>query len=130
MAHYGGSVAGACLATLIAGDLQESLAHQWFSQFLERSCRLIRMPEDSQRMSRSQSGDRTARTSLSDDYPILMTSESSLADLNGRMAEPVGMERFRPNLVVAGECLRGRTPGDICAWGKRSSISLSPVDAA
>jgi uncharacterized protein YcbX len=34
--------------------------------------------------------------------PVLLTSESSLADLNGRIAKPIGMNRFRQNLVIEG----------------------------
>jgi hypothetical protein len=34
--------------------------------------------------------------------PILLTSEASLVDLNGRIAKPIRMNRFRQNLVVEG----------------------------
>ena len=39
--------------------------------------------------------------SFADGAPILLISTGSLADLNGRLAEPVTMTRFRPNIVVA-----------------------------
>lgn len=42
------------------------------------------------------------RTAFTDAMPILLTSEASLADLNRRLDAPVPMNRFRPNLVVAG----------------------------
>ncbi len=35
-------------------------------------------------------------------FPFLLISEESLADLNRRLADPLPMNRFRPNLVVAG----------------------------
>ena len=35
-------------------------------------------------------------------YPLLLASESSLADLNRRLPAPLPMNRFRPNLVVRG----------------------------
>ena len=38
--------------------------------------------------------------SFADGAPILLISTGSLADLNGRLAEPVTMTRFRPNIVV------------------------------
>lgn len=41
------------------------------------------------------------RVGFADGFPLLLTSESSLAALNARLAEPVPMERFRPNVVVA-----------------------------
>jgi uncharacterized protein YcbX len=40
--------------------------------------------------------------SFADGFPLLLISEASLADLNSRLAEPVDMRRFRPNLVVDG----------------------------
>jgi uncharacterized protein YcbX len=39
---------------------------------------------------------------FSDGYPLLVISQTSLDDLNARLAEPVGMDRFRPNIVVEG----------------------------
>ncbi|MDM7922558.1 MAG: MOSC domain-containing protein, partial [Pyrinomonadaceae bacterium] len=40
--------------------------------------------------------------SFADGYPFLLIGEGSLEDLNGRLAAPVPMNRFRPNLVVKG----------------------------
>jgi uncharacterized protein YcbX len=40
--------------------------------------------------------------SCADGFPLLLTTEASLAALNARLASPVPMLRFRPNLVVAG----------------------------
>ena len=42
------------------------------------------------------------RVSFADGFPFLLISEESLADLNRRLAQPLPMNRFRPNLVVAG----------------------------
>ena len=42
------------------------------------------------------------RVSSADGFPFLLISEESLADLNRRLAQPLPMNRFRPNLVVAG----------------------------
>ena len=39
---------------------------------------------------------------FADGYPFLLTSESSLAALNRELERPIGMERFRPNLVITG----------------------------
>src|SRR5204863_2038245 len=41
-------------------------------------------------------------SSLQDATPFHLTSETSLADLNARMAAPLPMQRFRPNIVVRG----------------------------
>jgi hypothetical protein len=46
------------------------------------------------------------RVSFADAYPLLVTTEASLRELNRRISEalgdPVPMNRFRPNLVLSG----------------------------
>ena len=42
------------------------------------------------------------RVSLADGFPLLVTTDASLAALNAALAAPVPMTRFRPNLVVSG----------------------------
>jgi len=79
--------------------------HAWLSDALGADCRLVHMPASARRPLRA--GDlhpapAGGRASFVDAFPILLATESSLADLNGRLAEPVPMARFRPNLVVAG----------------------------
>jgi len=47
-----------------------------------------------------------ALNQFSDGFPLLVASEGSLAELNARLVaaghEAVGIERFRPNIVLAG----------------------------
>jgi len=43
-----------------------------------------------------------ALTRFSDGFAVLALSRASLADLNGRLAKPLPMDRFRPNLVLDG----------------------------
>lgn len=38
---------------------------------------------------------------FADGFPLLLTGESSLADLNSRLRKPLPMARFRPNIVVS-----------------------------
>ena len=40
--------------------------------------------------------------SFADGYPFMLLGQASLDDLNSRLAEPVPMNRFRPNFVVSG----------------------------
>jgi uncharacterized protein YcbX len=40
--------------------------------------------------------------SLSDGFPLLVTTRASLDDLNRRLAHPLQMRRFRPNIVIEG----------------------------
>jgi len=72
----------------------------WFSERLERRVRLVYMPNASER--RTDEGNAKGLTSLSDAFPYLVVSQASLDELNSRLATPIGMERFRPNLVVSG----------------------------
>ena len=43
-----------------------------------------------------------SRSAFSDGYPILLASAASLRELNDRLASPVPMSRFRPNVTVDG----------------------------
>lgn len=74
----------------------------WLSNFLGLPLRLVRMGGTFRRpivKPTAQPGD---VVSFADGYPFLVLSEASLADLNSRLAQPLPMNRFRPNLVVAG----------------------------
>jgi uncharacterized protein YcbX len=77
-------------------------ADRWLSAFLGVDCRLVYMPEDVVRPVRPDYAFHGERTSFTDGFPFLLTSEASLEDLNRRLLAPVPMNRFRPNLVVAG----------------------------
>lgn len=74
----------------------------WFSERLGAALSLVFMPDDSQR----PTDDRYAKafTSLSDGFPYLIISQASLDDLNARLGstDQMDMDRFRPNLVIAG----------------------------
>ena len=83
------------------------LAAQWFSDFLGRKLRLVRFDPEEKRLSDpAWAGDIAAENAFADGFPLLVTSEASLADLNSRLAAkgvaPVTMQRFRPNLVLSG----------------------------
>lgn len=80
-------------------------ADAWFSDFLEVSCSLMRMPQSTERIvDRTYSPD-TRLVSLADGYPMLLIGTGSLEQLNEKLAEKgetaVPMERFRPNIVVS-----------------------------
>jgi MOSC domain-containing protein len=77
-------------------------AAEWFSGFLGCGCSLVYMAEDAVRPADPVFAPAGSRVSFADGFPFLLISEESLADLNRRLAEPLPMNRFRPNLVVAG----------------------------
>lgn len=74
--------------------------HAWFSERLGARCRLAHMPDAVLRPTDPLFAD--GINSLSDGYPYLIVSQPSLDDLNARLAAPLPMDRFRPNLVIAG----------------------------
>lgn len=77
-------------------------AARWFSDFLGTPCNLVHMPNDTIRPADGKYAPDGTRVSFADAFPFLLISEESLADLNRRLADPLPMNRFRPNLVVAG----------------------------
>ncbi len=88
-------------STVTADDCGDEAA-EWLTDFLGLPLRLVRMGGAFQRpivKPTAQPGD---VVSFADAYPLLIISEASLADLNSRLTDQLPMNRFRPNLVVAG----------------------------
>ncbi|MFL6446332.1 MAG: MOSC domain-containing protein [Bryobacteraceae bacterium] len=83
----------------------------WFSSFLGISCRLVYLPAEVSRYVEPPFHDGKWRVSLADAYPLLVVTEESLTFLNSKLASRIGMERFRPNLVIA-----GATPHSEDSW--------------
>jgi hypothetical protein len=83
------------------------VAAQWFSDFLGRELRLVRFDPDHRRLSSMEwTAGVEALNQFSDGFPLLVTSEASLGELNQRLVAAghgaVGIERFRPNIVLSG----------------------------
>ena len=89
--------------------LADQAAHPWFGKITGTSVRLVHLADPTTRRTNpvfSKPGDCAA---FHDGYPVSLASESSLAVLNGWIAEgplaaeqPLPMTRFRANLVVRG----------------------------
>ena len=77
-------------------------AAEWFSDFLGSPCSLVHMADEVVRPANPAFAASGVRVGFADAFPFLLISEESLADLNRRLADPLPMNRFRPNLVVAG----------------------------
>ena len=60
------------------------------------------MPEETRRLVNPLYAVGDSIVSFADGYPFHLLGESSLADLNERLASSVPMNRFRPNFVVHG----------------------------
>jgi len=77
-------------------------ADEWFSSLLGLPCLLVFMPSTAIRPVSHSSAMKTDHIAFSDAFPFLLISEASLEDLNGRLEQPVPMNRFRPNIVIRG----------------------------
>jgi uncharacterized protein YcbX len=77
-------------------------AARWFSDVLEMDCTLVYMPDSTVRPADTAYAPPGHRVSFADGFAFLLLSDESLGDLNTRMPAPLPMNRFRPNLVVAG----------------------------
>src|SRR5882757_6521665 len=73
------------------------------SAWIGRPVRLVRFDPAVRRLCNPDfAGTGGAHHSFADGYPVLVISEASLADLNGRLATPLPINRFRPNLLLSG----------------------------
>ena len=95
---------------------------EWFSAFLGRSCRLVSLPVTVVRKVEPPFDGPAWRVSLADGYPLLVVTEASLMMLNEQLRSPVGIERFRPNLVIFGTAAH-----DEDEWRR---IQVGPVELA
>ena len=109
----------------VAAFEESELVNTWFSRFLEQPVQLVRIDPDFRRVcDRRYTGDVEAITQFADGFPILVASRPALAGLNERLAAkgaaPVGIERFRPNIVI----------DDIDAHGEDFLETLTAADYA
>jgi uncharacterized protein YcbX len=89
-----------------AWDMGDAAA-LWFSEFLQAPLRLVRFDPAVRRLSSARwTGAIEAPNRFSDGFPLLLLSSAALAELNERLRvageAPVGIERFRPNVVLGG----------------------------
>lgn len=95
---------------VMACDAGDGVA-QWLTAILKRPCRLVYM--DAPQTARPQSyNGQDYVSSFADGFPGLVCNQASLEALNQRLAHPVPMERFRPNLVIS-----GAIPWEEDQWG-------------
>lgn len=111
-----------------------AVAAQWFTDFLGQPCRLVRFDPEYRRLSSMEwTGGIEAPNQFADGFPILVASEASMEDLNGRMLAAghaaVGIERFRPNVVLAGVGAHDEDRVDLIRvdGGVEGEVHLQPV---
>jgi len=95
---------GTCKATvwkdLLIVDKSHTHINEWLSSYLGSAVQLVHYGTQSQRqvdLKHAQPGQQVA---FADGYPLLITHQASLDQLNTQLSRPIGMERFRPNVVV------------------------------
>ena len=109
------------------------VAAQWFTDFLGQPLRLVRFDPEHRRLSSLQwTGGVEAPNQFSDGFPLLVTSEASLADLNTRLAAAghaaVAMARFRPNVVLGGVAAHDEDRLDVLRIATADGVAeLQPV---
>lgn len=90
---------------LQAEDCGDAVA-DWLAEALGERCRMVRIGDQFHRPVLKPTAQPGDLTSFSDAFPFMTISEASLSDLNARLtdtnATPVAMNRFRPNIVIAG----------------------------
>lgn len=94
-------------AVRVWGDVCEALdcgqaAIDWFSAYLETPASLVYMPDSIYRLVDQRFAKDNQSVNFADGFPLMMIGQGSLDDLNARLSEPVTMQRFRPNMVIAG----------------------------
>ena len=78
-------------------------AAAYFTDYLQgKSARLIQLHQPRTIKPECQVEDATTTTGFADGFPILMTSTSSLKELNNHLENPIKMDNFRPNIVIEG----------------------------
>ena len=87
-----------CLAKIYDENVND-----WFSDVFNTDCKLAFMPDESRRkVSMFYALSKNDIVSFADAYPYLLIGEDSLNDLNSKLEKQIPMNRFRPNIVVAG----------------------------
>jgi uncharacterized protein len=82
--------------------LADAAAHRWLSEFLGLPCQLVYMDVDCLRPVDPKYAQADDAVSFADGFPLLLISRAALDHLNAKLAQPISMLRFRPNLVVSG----------------------------
>lgn len=84
-----------------AWDLGDAPA-AFLARALGRPARLAYMPDAARRPVDPTRAGPDDLVGFADGFPYLLASEASLEALNRALPRPVGMERFRPNVVIRG----------------------------
>jgi len=76
--------------------------NHWFSQQLGIPCQLVKLAKDNLRQVDTVFAHNNESVGFADAFPLLVVSQSSIELLNSKLDNPIDMNRFRPNIVIAG----------------------------
>ncbi len=88
--------------TDVQGEDCGDAAADWISTFLDKQCRIIYMPSNFERLVDTDYATQQERVGFADGFPLLIATQSSLEDFNSKLGFEIGMDRFRPNIVIDG----------------------------
>lgn len=77
-------------------------ASLWFSEVLGQKVFLVTIGQRYKRNVSIGGAIYSSKMHFGDACPILVASQESLDDLNGRLEMPIPIDRFRPNMVISG----------------------------
>jgi uncharacterized protein YcbX len=109
-----------------------AVAAQWFTDFLGQPLRLVRFDPEQRRLSSLKwTAGLEAANQFSDGFPLLVVSQASLDGLNDRLVADghgaVGIERFRPNIVLSGLAAHEEDRLEAILIGAGEEVQLRPV---
>ncbi len=88
--------------TLTAEAISQQADH-WFSQYLTTKCHLVYYGTNSHRPIDPDFAHEGETVAFADGYPVLVTHEATLNNLNQQLNAAVDIGRFRSNVVVSSE---------------------------
>lgn len=98
--HGGERVATTIWGSQVASLPGDAAADAWITRFLGQPARFAHMDQAAVRAIDPDYGD--GAVSYADGFPLLLISAAAMDGLNARLARPLSILRFRPNLVVDG----------------------------
>lgn len=96
----GERVAATVWGSRVASLPGDAAADAWITRFLGQAARFVHMDQAALRPIDAEYGE--GAVSYADGFPLLLLSAAAMEQLNARLARPLPVLRFRPNLVVDG----------------------------
>lgn len=88
--------------SMVSARRADAPSDEWISTYLGQHAHFVHMDEHAGRPIDANYAHIGDEVSFADGFPLLLISQAALDGLNERLARPLPMLRFRPNLVVAG----------------------------